>query len=106
MSLPFQKMMRDRVKCDRVIILSDNQCNAGYSYWHSNTVQSLADEYRRSTGNDIWVHAIDLQGYGTQQFHGSKTNLVAGWSEKVFDFILLAEQGEGTLEKTIAAYRW
>lgn len=106
MSLPFQKMMRDRVKCDRVIILSDNQCNAGYSYWHSKTVQALADEYRRSTGNDIWVHAIDLQGYGTQQFHGSKTNIVAGWSEKVFDFILLAEQGEGTLEKTIAAYRW
>jgi hypothetical protein len=45
-------------------------------------------------------------GYGTQQFAGPKTNIVAGWSEKVFDFIVLAEQGEGGLEKTIAAYRW
>lgn len=106
MSLPFQEMIADRVKADRVIILSDNMCNAGISFWNRKTVQSLADEYRRATGNDIWVHAIDLQGYGTQQFHGPKTNIIAGWSEKVFDFILLAEQGEGTLEKAIADYRW
>lgn len=106
MSLPFQEMINKRIKADRIIILSDNQCNSGYSYWHRQTVQSLADEYRCTTGNDIWVHAIDLQGYGTQQFHGAKTNIIAGWSEKVFDFILLSEQGEGTLEKTIAAYKW
>lgn len=106
MSLPFQEMIADRVKADRVIILSDNMCNAGISFWNRKTVQSLADQYRRTTGNDIWVHAIDLQGYGTQQFHGPKTNIIAGWSEKVFDFILLAEQGEGTLEKAIADYRW
>ena len=55
---------------------------------------------------DLWVHAIDLQGYGTQQFHGAKTNIIAGWSEKVFEFIRLAEEGEGSLEKTIAAYEW
>lgn len=102
-SLPFKKMIDDNVKADRIIVLSDNQCNGG---WGSKPVQSIADEYRRTTGNDIWVHAIDLQGYGTQQFHGAKTNIVAGWSEKVFDFIALAEQGEGTLEKRIAEYRW
>lgn len=106
MSLPFEKMMRDRVNCDRVIVLSDNEVNSGYSWYSHKTVQALADEYRRTTGNDIWVHAIDLQGYGTQQFAGAKTNIIAGWSEKVFDFILLAEQGEGTLEKAIAAYEW
>lgn len=103
MQLPFEKMLSDRVKADRVIIVSDNQCNGGY--W-SKPVQKYADEYRLASGNDIWVHAIDLQGYGTQQFCGAKTNIIAGWSEKVLDFILLAEQGEGTLEKTIAAYRW
>ena len=67
-------------------------------------MQVLADEYRRQSGNDIWAHAIDLQGYGTQQFRGAKTNIIAGWSEKVLNFILLAEQGEGSLEQTIAAY--
>lgn len=102
MGLPFEKMIADNIKADRVIILSDNECNSRWSW--SKPVQSLADEYRKKTGNDIWVHAIDLQGYGTQQFHGAKTNVIAGWSEKVFNFIKLAEQGEGNLEKTIENY--
>ena len=104
MSLPFNKMIADRVKADRIIVLSDNECNSG-GYWRA-PVQTIADEYRRKSGCDIWVHAIDLQGYGTQQFHGKKTNIIAGWSEKVFDFIKLAEQGEGNLEKTIEQYTY
>lgn len=103
MNLPFRKMIEDKIHCDRVIVISDNECNGG---WVGNTVQSIADRYRKESGNNIWVHAIDLMGYGTQQFAGPKTNIIAGWSEKVFDFILLAEQGEGNLEKTIAEYTW
>lgn len=102
MQLPFLKMIEDKVKADRIIILSDTECNGGWN----KPVQHWADTYRQKTGNDIWVHAIDLQGYGTQQFHGKKTNIIAGWSEKVFDFIKLAEQGEGTLEKAIANYEY
>lgn len=103
MNLPFKKMLEDKIRCDRVIVISDNECNGG---WAGNTVQSIADRYRKESGNNIWVHAIDLMGYGTQQFSGPKTNIIAGWSEKVFDFILLAEQGKGSLEKTIAEYKW
>lgn len=110
MSLPFQLMISEKINADRVIILSDNECNSSSSFWRlfdaNKTVQSYADEYRKTSGNDIWVHAIDLQGYGTQQFAGAKTNIIAGWSEKVLDFINLAEQGEGTLERAIANYRW
>lgn len=106
MGLPFEAMIADKVNADRVIIISDNECNGGYTWYSNKTMQTLAEEYRRESGNNIWVHAIDLQGYGTQQFHGDRTNMIAGWSEKVFDFILLAELGEGTLEKTIAAYEW
>ena len=105
MQLPFRKMIDDRIQADRIIILSDNECNNYSGYWNK-PVQNLADEYRKLTGNDIWVHAIDLQGYGTQQFYGSKTNVIAGWSEKVFDFIKLAEQGEGSLEKAIEQYTY
>lgn len=105
MALPFQKMINDNVKADRIIILSDNQCNVYYGLSRS-PVQALADEYRKVSGNDIWVHAIDLQGYGTQQFYGKKTNIIAGWSEKVFDFITLAERGEGSLEKAIERYEY
>ena len=105
MSLPFQKMISDKIHADRIIILSDNECNSGY-YYRNTTVQSLAEKYCAQSGNNIWVHAIDLQGYGTQQFHGVKTNIIAGWSEKVFDFIRLAEQGEGSLESAISDYIW
>lgn len=107
MYLPFQAMKSQRLRPDRLIILSDNECNTGGGYYYrSNPVQAMADDFRRETGCNLWVHAIDLEGYGTQQFFGGRTNYVAGWSEKVFDFILLAEQGEGNLEKTIANYRW
>ena len=106
MGLPFRRMMEDGVLADRVIVISDNMCNCGTTYGSRRTVQTLADAYRRQTGCDIWVHAIDLMGYGTQQFHGRRTNIIAGWSERALDFILLAEQGAGTLEKTIADYRW
>lgn len=104
MGLPFQEMIFDNIHADRIIILSDNECNAFWS--RKFTVQALAGKYRAQSGNNIWVHAIDLQGYGTQQFHGEKTNIIAGWSEKVFDFIRLAEQGEGSLESAISDYIW
>lgn len=108
MGLPFRKLMMDHIQCDRLIILSDNECNVDPELmrWRgSRAVQALADAYRKETGRDIWVHAIDLQGYGTQQFAGPKTNIIAGWSEKVFEFILLAEQGEGNLIRKIEEYK-
>lgn len=104
MALPFQKMINDKIKADRIIVLSDNMNNSGV--WGNSPTQHYADEYRKITGNDIWVHGVDLQGYGTQQFHGAKTNIIAGWSEKVLDFILLAEQGEDTLIQRINNYHW
>lgn len=102
MYLPFMQMLTDKIRCDRIIIISDNECNYGYR----SPVQTLADRYRKESGKDIWVHAIDLMGYGTQQFAGPKTNIIAGWSEKVFDFILLAEQGDSNLVKAIENYTW
>ena len=104
MSLPFQKMINDKIKADRIIVLSDNMNNG--DLWGNSPTQHYANEYRRISGNDIWVHGVDLQGYGTQQFHGAKTNIIAGWSEKVLDFILLAEQGEDSLMQRISNYHW
>lgn len=106
MYLPFQKMLDDFVKADRLIILSDNECNAGGGWHRDEPVEAIADAYRRDSRVPLWVHAVDLQGYGTQQFRGSRTNIVAGWSEKLFQFILLAEQGEGNLIREIETYRF
>lgn len=88
---------------DRVIYFSDNECN------HSSrgivaTVQGLADAYRRDYNPEFWVHGVDLQGYGSQQFCGKRFNLIAGWSERVLPFINLAEKGMSSLVEEIEKY--
>ena len=102
MELPFDTMINEKIKADRVIILSDNECNSSYG----SPVQSTVDEYRDKIGKDVWVHAIDLMGYGTQQFCGSRFNLIAGWSDKVLDFIKLAEEGWGSIIQRVSDYIW
>ncbi len=98
-TLPLRHILDKNKTFDRMIMLSDDEIN-GYRS-HDRTCQSLADKYRKDINPNFWVHAIDLQGYGTQQFIGSKTNIVAGWSEKVFEFISLAESGTGNLVSCI-----
>lgn len=98
-TLPFTYLLQEKIKVDRMIIFSDNEANRG-----TDVTQKYADEYRRQVNLDFWVHAIDLQGYATQQFMGSKTNIVAGWSEKVLEFISLAEKGVTSLVETIEQY--
>ena len=88
---------------DRVIYFSDNVCNS--SSYGIKTVQSMVDKYRKKYNPDFWVHGVDLQGYGTQQFCGKNFNLIAGWSERVLSFILLAEKGIGSLVQTIEEYQ-
>lgn len=106
LSLPMQFALeedatRNLKAFDRVIYFSDNECNRGLE----TTVQGMVDTYRRKYNRDFWVHGVDLQGYGTQQFCGSKFDLIAGWSDKVLSFINLAEKGVGTLVKEIETYQ-
>ena len=88
---------------DRIIYFSDNECNSAFD-GSERPVQRMANEYRRMYNENFWVHGVDLQGYGTQQFTGDKFNLIAGWSEAVLPFIMLAEKGISTLVDTIEAY--
>lgn len=101
MELPFRYLIKKKIKADRIILFSDNQVNYGLQ---SQTIQSLADKYRNEVSPGCWVHGVDLLGYGTQQFIGKRTNIITGWSEKLLDFIKLAEDGVDTLTKRIEAY--
>lgn len=87
---------------DRVIYFSDNECNHGLE----TTIQGLADQYRRKYNKDFWVHGVDLQGYGTQQFCGARFNLIAGWSDRVLSFINLAEAGMGNMVKEVEGLQY
>lgn len=103
MSLPMKYALEDADYAarpfDRVIYFSDNECNRC-----EHTIQTFVDKYRRLYNPNLWVYAVDMQGYGTQQFIGQKFNLIAGWSEKVLDFIGLAERGVSSLVEEISKY--
>lgn len=99
-TLPIRVMINDRIKADRLIILSDNEINRGYEW----TCQKFADTYRREINPNLWVHAVDLQGYGTQQFIGARTNIIAGWSEQILEFISIAESGIDTQINRVQNY--
>lgn len=102
--LPLKRMLSPtKIKADRLIMLSDNEINSSWGGFER-TCQSLADEYRKQVNPNLWIHAIDLQGYGTQQFIGDKTNIIAGWNEKILEFIDLAEQGISNQVKMIEDY--
>lgn len=103
MTAAFYCLSKSGFDADRVILISDNEVNYdGYPYnplryggSGKRCIQSELDAYRRKVGHDVWCHGIDLQGYGTQQFHGDKFNIIAGWSEQVMRFVSMAEQGSG-----------
>lgn len=106
LSLPLKYALTEDkafVPFDRIIYFSDNECNSSYRGLNR-TVQSQVDEYRRKFNKDFWVHGVDLQGYGTQQFCGKNFNLIAGWGDTVLDFINIAEKGIGSLVDTIQNY--
>jgi len=97
--LPVAWALKGKRYFDRLILLSDNENNYRFS-----TCQPFVNEYRKTVNPKFFVHAVDLQGYGTQQFIGRDTNIIAGWSENVLRFIGLAEQGMDTLTKTVEHY--
>ncbi len=90
---------------DRIIYFSDNECNhTTQGGLQHKAVQGKVDQYRARNNKNFWVHGVNLQGYGTQQFCGNRFNLIAGWSESVIPFINLAEAGISTLVETIENY--
>ena len=111
MAAVFDAMERDGVDCDRVVVFSDNEVNVDYSNssWCSPTecgkkaLQSRMAAYRNRVGHRVWMHAVDLAGYGTTQFDGADTTFSAGWSEKLLNFMALAEDGAGSLEAAVEA---
>lgn len=87
---------------DRILIFSDEQCYGGYGY--GDNAQGWLNGYRKRTGKDTWVHSIDLAGYGSTKVLGNRVNLIAGWSDKVLEYIYQVETGGADLIKKIEQY--
>ena len=57
-------------------------------------------KYRKRTGADPFVYSIDLAGYGTLQFPEPKVATLAGFSDKLFDTMRMAEENpQGLIDR-------
>jgi hypothetical protein len=97
-------LTRRRVRVERIFLVSDLCCytqgdtNCGVKmspyFGKKATIQSLIDAYRAEVNPDVWVYSINLSGHGQSQVRqGDRTDLLSGWSEKLFDMIGQLEGG-------------
>lgn len=103
------KMLIDGgIKVDRILFFSDQQnynSDSRYTYrllppntigtlQQFNTVESLLGQYRQSINPNVVLYDIDLSGYGTVSFdpNNPKNVIMAGWSERIFDLMKVAEE--------------
>lgn len=102
----FQEIDKANIKPDRVLIFSDMQTygDGSYGWGRSGDPQKWVENHRKTNPN-LWVHSIDLAGHGTTKVHGNKVNLIAGWSDKVLEFIGQVEEGGSGLVKAIEQYQ-
>lgn len=84
-SSAFELIMKTRKKYDRIIILSDNECNA--KSWYSNKwTEEIYKDYIRTVCSP-YVYAVDLAAYGTVPVAGDKVNYYFGYGYTFFDDI-------------------
>lgn len=81
---------------DRIIILSDNE--SWQDSYYGNGTQGELLSYLKATGADPYIFAIDIQGYGTQDISHPKAFHVAGWSDRILDFIGQVEKSESLVQ--------
>ena len=99
--LAVKHLRETKTRVDRIVLLSDMQCydSDARSNWRGDS-GSLAEEltkYRSSVNPEVYLYSVDLAGYGTSQFPQGdrRTALLAGWSERLLEFLPLFE-ADGT----------
>ena len=111
--LPILQLTQDRTKVDRIILLSDMQCYSdrdpaeyGYSSAEAREFGTAFAAYKACINPGVKLISVDLTGYGTAVVLENEPNvaLLAGWSDRVFDFIELFERGATDAGALIANY--
>jgi 60 kDa SS-A/Ro ribonucleoprotein len=95
-------------KYDRIILISDMQCwmsykEDGYGQWFGTeaSANKVLLALKKRTNSDPYLYSFDLAAYGTLQFPEDRVACVAGYDDKVFDIIKLAEQDKQALVNEI-----
>ncbi len=103
---PMAHARTNKQKYDRIFLFSDMQC---YEHSRSN-INSFAREfvlYQTEVNKDAYLYSFDLTGYGTSVVpeHNKNVLLLAGFSEKLFEFIPAFETERETLVQKIEDYK-
>lgn len=97
-SLVFKYCVEKNKTFDRIIIISDNESWQESNGYNGPGVNAFYNEFKRVSGTDPYVYAIDVQGYGTKDVAGGKVFHLAGWSGCLLDFVGAMERGETLID--------
>ena len=90
-------LIKNNIFVDRVVVLSDMQCyDEGRQFNSSSSLSFVLKKYRENVNKNCYLHSFDLMGYGTRQTPSKDplSNVIGGFSEKIFDNILIHEGAE------------
>lgn len=85
----FELIRNAKRQYDRIILLSDNECNAR-SYWSKDWVSGAYKKYVHDVANP-YVYAVDLASYGTTPVAGDRVNYYFGYGFAMFEDIASKE---------------
>jgi len=107
-----QYLLDNRIKVDRVILISDMQLyssssssSSGYYNRHGGeTFINLLMKYRNTINPKVYCYSVDLSGYGTLQVpeDDPRSCLIAGWNEKFLKYIKIFEQDKKSVIDSIS----
>lgn len=95
----FRLIFQTNSKFDRIIILSDMEAWVGGGIGNG-----YYNDYCKRIGSRPELYCFDLTGNGTMQFPESNVYSIAGFSEKIFDFMKNAEGDKNVMINTIKNY--
>jgi hypothetical protein len=96
--LSIQYLNENNINVDRILIFTDCQLydSTGWGFYRrdsENTIRKEFNKYRSNVNPKCILYLFDLSEYGTVNFPENDRSVVnvAGWSEKIFNFIQLHE---------------
>jgi len=90
-------LIEQNLGVDRILLFSDMQCyqsrSADYGWLTDKSLTEEWEKYKRMCSHKPYLYSIDLNGYGASQFPEDKqVATLAGWSDKIFQFIVAFEE--------------
>lgn len=104
--LAIRHLRERKIRVDRIILFSDMQCYDSSDAEYEGSLASELAKYRSSVNPQVFTYSVDLAGYGTSQFVSDDPRVatLAGWSERLLEYIPLFEEGGAQVVERIA--RW